>query len=69
MAKITFEAARVNAGLTQQELADKMGVSRVYVNTVENGKADLKTWYLLAFCQLTNMSVSDLILPEKSTKS
>ena len=28
MAKITLEAARVNTGLTQEQLAEKMGVSR-----------------------------------------
>ena len=31
MAKITLEAARVNAGLTQAEMADKLGVSRELV--------------------------------------
>lgn len=68
MARITMEAARVNAGLTQQDLADKMGVSRTYVNAVENCRMELKTWYLLAFCQLTNMSVDDILLPTESTK-
>ena len=68
MAKITMEAARVNAGLTQAELAEKMGVTRPYVNAVENGRMELKSWYLLAFCQLTNMDTADILLPTESTK-
>ena len=38
MAKITLEAARVNTGLTQAQLADKMGVSRQSVIDWEGGK-------------------------------
>ena len=49
MAKIPFNAARVAADLTQQELADKMGVSRSTVNDWETGKREIKTAYLYLF--------------------
>lgn len=34
---VTLKAVRTAAGLTQQELADRAGLSRKTVNTVENG--------------------------------
>lgn len=67
MAKITLEAARVNAGLTQSQLAKEMGVSRQSVFDWENGKREMKTAYVYAFCQLTGFSVDDILLPKKST--
>ena len=53
MAKIPFKAARVAAGLTQQELADKMGISRETVNGWETGKRIIRAPYLYLFCQIT----------------
>ena len=67
--KITMEAARVNAKLTQQELADAMGVSRSTVVNVENGYVDIKPIYLYAFCHVVGVSEDDIILPSKSTNN
>ena len=67
MAKITLEAARVNAGLTQAQLADKMDVSRQTVIDWENGKREMRTPYVFFFCQITGFSVDDILLPKKST--
>lgn len=65
--QITLEAARVNAKLTQVELADKMGVSRQTVIDWESGKREMKTAYLYMFCGITGFSEDDIILPERST--
>lgn len=67
VAKITLEAARVNAGFTQAELAEKMGVSRATVINWEAGKSDMKAAYLYMFCGLTGLTEDDILLPEKST--
>jgi len=67
MAKITFQAARVNAGLTQEALAKEMGVSRSTVNDWETGKREIKTAYLYLFCRITGFTESDILLPERST--
>lgn len=67
MAKIPFKAARVAAGLTQQDLADKMGISRATVNEWETGKRVIRTPYLYLFCQITGFSEDDIILPELTT--
>lgn len=63
MAAITMEAARVNTGLTQQELAKKMGVSRSTVIDWENGKRQIKPAYLFLFCKITGFAEDDIILP------
>lgn len=67
MAKVTVEAARVNAGLTQSELAEKMGVSRSTVINWESGKTEMKTAYLYMFCGITGFTEDDILLPTKST--
>ena len=67
MAKIPFKAARVAAGRTQQDLADKMGISRATVNEWETGKRVIRTPYLYLFCQITGFSEDDIILPELTT--
>lgn len=69
MVKITMEAARVNAGLTQQELADKMGISRSTVINVENGYTEVRPVYLYAFCHVVGVSEDDILLPIKSADS
>lgn len=69
MAQITMEAARVNARLTQEELAKKLGVSRTTVINVEKGYVDPKASYVIAFCSIVGMSVDDIIMPKESTLS
>jgi len=67
MAKITLEAARVNAGYTQETLADRMGVSRATVIDWESGKREMRTAYFYMFCRLTGFSEDDILLPKRST--
>lgn len=67
MAKISLEAARVNTKLTQAEIAEKLGVSRSTVIDWEKGNREIKTAYLIAFCQITGFSIDDILLPERST--
>ena len=66
--RITLAAARVNAGLSQEELAKKLGVSRMLVWQWENGKAPMKPAYLIAFCAITGFSESDIFLPDEFTE-
>jgi len=49
-------------GLSQQMVADKLGVSRVAVTKWENGMtANLKLSNLLGFCELFGISVEELV--------
>ena len=67
MAKIPINAARVAAGLTQEQLAEKMDVSRQTVIDWESGKREMKTAYFYMFCKVTGFSEDDILLPVKST--
>lgn len=68
MKQITLAAARVAAGLTQDDLARKMGVSRSSVTNWERGKTVMRPASFYAFCYITGFDARDIILPEKSTK-
>ena len=66
MVKLSLAAARVNAGLTQQEMADKMGVARSTVIDWESGKREMKSAYIIAFCAVTGITTDDILLPENT---
>ena len=68
MAKITLKGARANAGLTQDGLAEKLGVSRKMVADWETGKAEMRPAYLLAICYITGFDEDDIILPTEYSK-
>jgi ribosome-binding protein aMBF1 (putative translation factor) len=42
-----IKTARVEAGMTQQQLADKMGTQKSYISKIENGNCDLRYSTLL----------------------
>lgn len=65
--KLTMKAIRVNSNLTQQELADAMGVSRASVIAWETGKTKISTVCLMAFCYVTGTRIDDVFLPGEST--
>lgn len=67
MAKIPINAARVAVGLTQEQLAEKMEVSRQTVIDWESGKREMKTAYFYLFCRITGFSEDDILLPQRST--
>lgn len=67
--KLTLKAARVNAGLTQTEFADALGVSKMTVLEWEKGKRRVRPVYMPMIAQVTGVSVNDIILPAIITKS
>jgi hypothetical protein len=60
--------ANDSSGFTQDELADKMGVSRQTVIDWESGKRKIKPVYLYMFCGVTGFSEDDILLPIMSTE-
>lgn len=56
----TLKEARTAAGLTQAELAEKVGVSRKTINTVENGVFIPSTLLALKLAQALRKKVEDL---------
>lgn len=45
-----IKAVRKQLNLTQQEVADKLGVSKQYLSKVENGMTELSKEKIVAFC-------------------
>lgn len=69
MGKLTLAGARVSCGLTQQEMAEKLGLDRATINKLENEKVPLKAIYLYAYCYVTGFKADDFLLPSESTLS
>lgn len=38
----TLKEERLHAGLTQQQLAERIGTKKTYISRIENGKADVQ---------------------------
>lgn len=67
MLKISLKAARVNAGLSQKEVADKLNVSNKTVCSWENGETYPSAEKIDALCNLYGVSYDNInFLPNNS---
>lgn len=64
--KVSLKAARVNAGLTQKDVANALGVNEMTVVKWENGVIVPLADRFLALCRLYDAPVDDVLLPKKS---
>lgn len=64
--RITLAAARVNAGLTQEEVASEMHVSKATVVAWEKGASELKWSHAEKLSELYRMPLRHIFLPSKS---
>ena len=70
MFQITLEAARVNAGYSQKDAAEKLGVSNCTLLRWEKGVSMPKANQIVAICDLYRVPYDMLIfLPEKLAES
>ena len=60
--KISLKAARVNANLSQENVAKKMKKSKVTINNWENGKTEIDYGNLTELCRLYSLTLDDIIL-------
>ena len=67
MGKITVKAARVNAGLTQEELANKMGVHRSTISSWETNPSTMQIKDAELLCKILNISISKIFFGCNST--
>lgn len=65
--KISLAAARVNANMTQAEVADKMHISKQTVVNWEKGKIMPRTAQLDFLCRLYQFPVDNIFLPTEYT--
>ena len=61
--KIKLPAVRVNAGLSQQDIADKMGVSRITVGNWESGKVKIKEAEIRMYADICSFPRENIFLP------
>ena len=70
MVQITLKAARVNAGYSQKEAAEKLGVSNYTILHWEKGVSMPKANQIMAICDLYGVPYDMLIfLPKRLAKS
>lgn len=65
--QISLAAARVNAELTQTNVAKKMGVSKQTIVNWENGRIIPKQAQLEMMCRIYNIALDNIFLPSKLT--
>lgn len=58
--QLTLEALRVNVGMTQQDVADRLGVSRTTVIKWEKGDVQPKELVIYALAKLYNVDIDNI---------
>ena len=58
----TLKEERLRAGLTQEQLAEKIGTKKTYISRIENGKADIQLSTLFRIFEGLGRRVSLTIL-------
>lgn len=59
-----MKQARAEAGLSQQELADKLGVSRQTINAIEKGDYNPTIKLCIGICRVLGRTLNDLFWEE-----
>jgi DNA-binding XRE family transcriptional regulator len=66
--KLKLSALRVNAGLTQEEVAVKMHKNKATIGSWENYKTFPTSIELTQLCSLYNCSYDDIFIPDNLSK-
>lgn len=66
---LAMKAARAAAGLSQQELADKLGVSRQTINAIEKGDYNPTIRLCVGICRVLGLTLNDLFWEEETGKT
>lgn len=65
MKNLNMKSARAALDLSQQELADKVGVSRQTINAIEKGDYNPTINLCIAICRLLNKTLDELFWEEE----
>ena len=65
MFTVTLEASRVNAGLSQSQLAEILGVNRATVRNWETGKGSIPATALKKLSELSGIPMDFIFVPER----
>ena len=66
MKNLKLKAARVARGLSQQQLADWIGVSRQTINAIEKGDYNPTIRLCIAICKVLHRSLDELFWVDDS---
>ena len=64
--KMTLKAARINAGKTQAETAESLGISTATLSSWELGKTEPSVSQFHKLCALYGVSIDNVFLPEST---
>lgn len=64
-----MKQARAQAGLSQQELADKLGVSRQTINAIEKGDYNPTIRLCVGICRVLGLTLNDLFWDEEESQT
>jgi DNA-binding XRE family transcriptional regulator len=67
MLQISMSAARVNANMTQDDIAREMHISKQTVINWEKGRITPNIAQFEMYCRLCGISKDNIFLPEKAT--
>lgn len=62
-----IKVARVQVGLTQQQLAEKVGITRQTISLIEKGKYNPSLKLCLEICYAVNKTLDELFWKEKGS--
>ena len=60
-----MKEGRTRAGLSQQELADRLGVSRQTINAIEKGDYNPTIKLCIGICRVLGLTLNDLFWDEE----
>lgn len=66
---LAMKEARAKAGLSQQELAEKLGVSRQTINAIEKGDYNPTIRLCVGICRVLGVTLNDLFWKKNSGNS
>ena len=66
---LAMKDARTKAGLSQQELAEKLGVSRQTINAIEKGDYNPTIKLCVGICRVLGLTLNDLFWNEAEFKN
>ena len=64
-----MKEARAKAGLSQQELAERLGVSRQTINAIEKGDYNPTIRLCVGICRVLGVTLNDLFCQQPLEKS
>ena len=63
---VAMKQARAESGLSQQELAEKLGVSRQTIHAIEKGDYNPTIKLCIGICRVLGLTLNDLFWEEQS---